>query len=71
MRLAWPTATIEDEAGLVGEAEEPGSLWRSVESFGIEEVIEPALSREEIVAWLDLGAVALAPGAKTGAESRP
>jgi len=71
MRFAWPTATIEDEAGLVGEDEAPGSLWRNIESFGIEEVIEPRQTRPTVAAWLGLGAVGASPGAKTGQQFRP
>jgi len=71
MRFAWPTATIEDEAGLVGEDEAPGSLWRNIESFGIEEVIEPRQTRATVAAWLGLGAVGASPGAKTGQQFRP
>jgi methylmalonyl-CoA decarboxylase subunit alpha len=70
LRFAWPTATVLDEA--IPAATEPtGRLWATVESFGLEEVIEPAATRATVAAWLALRCESLRPGPKAGAQFRP
>jgi hypothetical protein len=70
MRFAWPTATVIDESG-PGGAGSGASLWPTVESFGLEEVIAPEQTRHAVAAWLGLRRESIRPGAKTGPQFRP
>jgi methylmalonyl-CoA decarboxylase subunit alpha len=70
VRFAWPTATVLDEA--FPPASDPaGRLWSTVESFGLEEVVEPARTRDVVASWLALRCESIRPGPKAGAQFRP
>jgi methylmalonyl-CoA decarboxylase subunit alpha len=70
MRFAWPTATIVDEGGTSGSGDD-ASVWPTVESFGLEEVIAPEQTRDTIAAWLGLRREGIRPGPKSGPQFRP
>lgn len=69
MRFAWPTARLTDEH--TQTASGGGPLWPTVEAFGLEEVIDPAETREVITSWLELRGHAIRPGPKHGPQFRP
>jgi acetyl-CoA carboxylase carboxyltransferase component len=68
-------AAAEDPEARRREIEErfaaQNSMWRTVERFGVEEVIDPRETRAALTNLVRLAAGAMQPGAKHGPQVRP
>jgi acetyl-CoA carboxylase carboxyltransferase component len=70
-RVAWPTATFGDGAGLSTAPSEHDGPWVTAELFGIEEVIAPHETRGFLASWLRLTEHSIRPGGRLGPQYRP
>jgi acetyl-CoA carboxylase carboxyltransferase component len=58
-------------AELLERFEAQGSMWPTVENFGVEEVIDPRETRRVLARFVELAATAAEPGPKHGPQVRP